>query len=64
MNCIEKLHKLHKACEPNVAKIIEFGELPEHENLNFDYYDKDKDFIVYCEKCETYKHLDSDNNGW
>jgi hypothetical protein len=35
MNCIEKLHQLHKACEPCVAKIIEFEELPEREKFIF-----------------------------
>jgi hypothetical protein len=43
-----------------VAKIIEFGELPEHEKLNFDFYEKAKDFIVYCQKCEDYHFLASD----
>lgn len=62
MNCIEKLYTLHRACEPCVAKIIEFKDLPEHEKFNFDSYEKERDFIVYCERCDTYKHLNSENN--
>jgi hypothetical protein len=60
MNCIEKLHALHRACEPCVARIIEFRQLPEHEKQNFDSYEKDKDYILHCEKCETFIHLMSD----
>lgn len=62
MNRIEKLHLLHKACQPCTAKIIEFKELPEYEKFNFDSYEKEKDFIVYCEKCETFIHLNSEKN--
>ncbi|OLY94411.1 hypothetical protein SAMN05444008_10110 [Cnuella takakiae] len=55
MNCIEKL--MHLECEPCVlnSKIIEFEQLPESEKYNFDYYDKVKDFLLYCEKCNVYK---------
>lgn len=61
MNCIEKLFELHKACEPCTAKVIEFEQLPEHEKFNYDYYDKEKDIIVYCEKCNFYNLLNSEN---
>ena len=59
MNCIEKL--LHLACEPCVvhAKIIEFNELPEEEKYNFDYYDKDKDYLLYCKKCNYYQIVET-----
>jgi hypothetical protein len=60
MNCIEKLHDLQKDCEPCTAKIIEFEELPENEKFNYDYYDKDRDFIVYCETCQLYQILITD----
>jgi hypothetical protein len=61
MNCIEKLFELHKYCEPCTAKIIEFEQLPEHEKFNYDYYDKVKDFIVYCEQCNEFKIIEGDN---
>lgn len=58
MNCIEALWLYHtEVCEPCIwnAKIIEFEELPEHEKNNFDYYDKEKDYLLYCTKCKIYK---------
>lgn len=62
MNCFEKLELLTRECEKCIlkAKIIEFEELPEEEKYNFDSYDKDQDLIVYCEPCDTYKHLNTD----
>jgi hypothetical protein len=59
MNCIEKLHGLYKQCEPCVAKVIEFEKLPEELKYEADYYDKDKDFLIYCEKCEFYGIIES-----
>lgn len=62
MNCIEKLIELTKECEPCIwyGKIIEFEELPEKEKYNFDNYEEDMDYIVYCEKCKIYKLIQSD----
>jgi hypothetical protein len=63
MNCIENLKEYtENACEPCYwnAQIIEFEQLPEKEKYNFDYYDKDKDFLIYCKKCEVYKLIPSD----
>lgn len=60
MNCIEKLHALHRACEPCLAIIIEFAELPEHEKFNFDDYEKDKDFLIACEKCQEFTIIKGD----
>ena len=62
MNCIEKQFELHKACEPCVAKIIDFEQLPEHEKFNYDFYEKEKDYIVCCEKCNFYNLLSSEKN--
>lgn len=61
MNCIEKLHLLHRACETCTAKIIEFEQLPEHEKFNYDYYDKGKDFLIACEKCQEFKIIEGGN---
>lgn len=62
MDCIQKLKELTKECEPCTwnGKIIEFEDLPEHEKYNYDYYDKEKDFLVYCEKCKEFKILSTD----
>ncbi len=62
MNCIEKLHCLAEECEPCVrnAKIIEIEQLPEELKYEVDYYDKEKDYLLYCEKCDTYKLIASD----
>jgi hypothetical protein len=63
VNCIEKLDVyLRGECEPCIrnGKIIEFEELPEHLKYEVDYYDKDKDFILYCEPCKVYKLLEGD----
>jgi hypothetical protein len=62
MNCIEKLRLLSKECEPCVvkAKIIEFEQLPEYLKFDADYYDKDKDFILFCEPCQVYKLIEGD----
>jgi hypothetical protein len=59
MNCIEALHEQVRECEPCIRKsqIIEFHELPEREKFNFDYYEKDKHFLLYCKKCDFYKIL-------
>lgn len=59
MNAIEALKEQCRVCEPCIlnAKIIEFEQLPEHEKLNFDWYEKNKHFIIYCEPCRVYKLL-------
>jgi len=59
MNCIEALNAHLKACEPCKinAVIIEFEELPEEQKFNFDYYEKDKHFLLYCKHCDYYKLL-------
>jgi hypothetical protein len=59
MNCIEALQEQLEQCSPcrMKSKIIEFEELPISERMNFDYYDNDKHFIIYCTKCEVYKLL-------
>ena len=40
--------------------IIEFEQLPEHLKYEVNYYDKDKDFILYCEGCQVYKLIEGD----
>jgi len=60
MNCIEKLEVQQRTCEPCKAMIIVFRDLPEHEKFNFDSYDDNNDYILHCEKCETFLHLNSD----
>lgn len=40
---------------PWKSEIIEFHELPEREKYNFDYYEKNKHFLLYCKKCDSYK---------
>jgi hypothetical protein len=62
MNCIEALREQIKECEPCKweAEIIEFHHLPESEKLNFDYYEKEKHFLLYCKKCNFYKLLGED----
>ena len=58
MNCIEALLLHHtEVCEPCIwnAKIIEYEELPEDEKYNFDDYDKEKDYLLHCKKCNVYK---------
>jgi hypothetical protein len=62
MNAIEKLQELTRQCERCIwhAIIIEFEKLPENEKWNYHYYDKEKDFIVYCEKCKVYQIIQGD----
>jgi hypothetical protein len=59
MNCIEALQEHLEECYlcKLKSKIIEFEQLPESEKFNFDYYEKDKDLILYCEPCKIYKLL-------
>lgn len=54
---MEALNEQLKKCEPCRVHsfIIEFEELPEHEKPNFDYYDKNEHFILYCKLCKIYK---------
>jgi hypothetical protein len=62
-NCIENLRTYHREiCEPCIwnAQIIEFEQLPEEEKYNYDYYDKDKDYLIYCKKCKVYKIIPSE----
>lgn len=57
MNCIEALNKQCQVCEPCIINsfIIEFEELPELEKPNFDWYEKEKHFLLKCEECNIYK---------
>lgn len=59
MNCIEALQQQIRECEPCKWKseIIEFNELPEKEKFNFDYYEKENNYILYCKQCDVYKLL-------
>lgn len=59
MNCIEALNEQVIKCKPCRLNsfIIEFEELPEEEKPKFDYYEKDKHFIIYCKHCNFYKCL-------
>jgi hypothetical protein len=62
MNYIEALNEQLERCDPCIvnAFILDFHELPEEQKFNFDYYDKDKHFILYCKKCKVYKLLPED----
>jgi hypothetical protein len=62
LNCIEKLKEFKCSCGSSHAdlKIKEFGELPESKKSEFDWYDSNKDFILYCETCETFNHIYTD----
>jgi hypothetical protein len=59
MNCIEALQEHLRRCEPCIknAFIMDFEKIPEVERIIHYYYDKDKHFILYCKKCDTYKIL-------
>jgi hypothetical protein len=59
MNCFEALQEQINECEPCRLNsfILDFDELPEHEKPNFDYYEKDKHLIIYCQPCNLYKLL-------
>lgn len=60
MNCIEALNNHVKSnCEACIvnALIIEFKDLPEERKPEFDYYDKNEHFLLYCHKCQVYKIL-------
>jgi hypothetical protein len=63
LDCIEKLRDFICNCgsSHDDLKIMDFEELPELEKFEFDWYDKDKDFILYCEVCKTYTQLYSDS---
>lgn len=62
MNCFEKLRLIDGECESCVrhAKIIEFEQLPEELKYEAAHYDKDKDLLLYCEPCDTYKLIEGD----
>ena len=57
MNCIEALNEQLRVCESCRLNsvILEFEELAENEKVNFDWYEKEKHFIIYCEPCRVYK---------
>jgi hypothetical protein len=59
MNCLEALGKQVEDCAPcrMNAYIVSFRDLPEHEKFNFDYYEENKHFLLYCKKCDFYKLL-------
>jgi hypothetical protein len=58
MSCIEALKE--RECEPcrMNSLIIEFEELPEEEKFNFDWYEKKKHILLYCQKCKVYNLLE------
>jgi hypothetical protein len=62
LDCIEKLRDFICSCgsSHDDLKIKDFEELPESEKFEFDYYDKDKDYLLYCEKCIVYRLVESD----
>ncbi|GAB2817663.1 hypothetical protein GCM10027043_18110 [Ferruginibacter profundus] len=59
MTAIEALKEQCKVCEPCIlnAQIIEFEQLPEDEKFNFDWYEKDKHYLIHCLKCSVYNIL-------
>jgi hypothetical protein len=62
LDCIEKLRGFTCSCgsSHNDLKIKDFEELPELEKFEFDYYDKDKDYLLHCEKCNVYHILETE----
>jgi hypothetical protein len=48
-----------KACIRN-GKILEFEQLPEELKWEADYYDKDRDLLIYCERCNFYGIIEGD----
>ena len=60
MNCIEALNEQCRVCEPCRMNsfILEFEELPEKEKYNFDWYEKNKHFLLYCKQCNLYKIIE------
>ena len=62
MNCIENLKAHLRECEPCIkeAFIIEFEELPEEKKYDFDDYNKEQDYLLYCKKCSIYKLIPTD----
>ena len=60
MSCIEALKERLNECEPCRINsfIIEFEELPEEEKSNFDWYEKEKHILLYCQECKVYKLLE------
>ncbi len=63
MNCIEKLRLHHRevceACMWN-GKIIRFDELTEEAKYEYHYYDEEKDYLLYCKKCQVCWLIPSD----
>jgi hypothetical protein len=59
MNCFEALQGQLRECEPCWQNlfIVEFEDLPGEHKLKCDYYEKEKHFLVYCQKCEHYQML-------
>jgi hypothetical protein len=59
MNAIEALNEQCRVCEPcrMNAIIIKYEQLPEHEKFNFDWYEEDKHYLIYCQPCNLYMLL-------
>ncbi len=60
MSCIDALQERLKECEPCRINsfIIEFEQLKEEEKFNFNWYEKEKHIILYCQKCKIYNLLE------
>ena len=66
MNCFEKLWYHHtKVCEACIynQKIINFKDLPEELKYEADYYDDEKDLLVFCEKCNWHGIIEGDKEA-
>ena len=61
MNCIEKLSVIHRICEPCKAKIIDFECLSGDLKYEVDFYDKDYDYLIFCESCNEYRLIQGEN---
>lgn len=56
MNCFEALNEI-LINQPSAFKhlyIVDFDELPDIEQPNFDYYEKDKHLLICCTKTREY----------
>ncbi len=59
MNSFDALLEYLSTCERcrQESEIIEFEDLPEAEKAIFNFYDKNKHFLLHCERCKTYNIL-------
>ena len=63
MNCFEKQNAhIKQVCEPCIwnLEIINFKDLQEELKYEVDYYDDEKDLLVYCGKCKWYGFIEGD----